>query len=718
MDVENMLEAEDKLNSAILLDGNYFIMDSEQLVSNPFAELQQEAVQQAEQNQGKKNSMTERLTSVKNNVCEKHFLMASSRLEREKTSRLKQLHDHANKLRHQVKLLDLDKQRHQVEIKRRVEPDKDHSYDEAQVCNTEKRLGANIASFYLEKRLKYPVRIRSVSDISLTPTIQRARTSLRQNELIKSSTPYSGGAGEKGDHGHNASRAQTAKSVSSSHRSGQSQTSGPPRSCFRRRDSRSAPLYASSNRHGSGIGSAGGQGNKGSVLPAISSAQRRGGGGIGSKSATGKRGGNSETSHAPAVVKFAFENPLKILASNEESAKLFAQNHAAYYPGATRAVNLHHASNPYGYSDTSDEDDDEDGGALPDRINLRAMFFNKEQGDNVNGAKMGNMSHGHTNFHHGDIGIGNCGVGLTPHQLALLRKAQGPPPRLTKDMMQGELDKINSKVKTFMNSIAHTNAPQQTHTSRKLSSLLEDVSNKINTTTTITITDLSNEKNEDRQPLPKFSSKGTSTGDTLTSENTNPIAINKTEGEQNQRDSKMTNENTDVNKTQIFDPKHKEEQALKYNWRLIRGREQYNKPDNNGVVRSATNVHPEDLVLQALTGIPINNALQNHVPLHSASRALRHTATFKMHKVVERLISERTKYQRHQVDQLKRQMSLDAGQGGMDVAGLLAAEPGDTPGNNGTGTSGNKADQGRLITRKISQVSIGSGGPDRKLTAR
>ena len=87
---------------SVSLTGNYFIMDSEQLVSNPFAELQQEAVQQAEQNQGKRNSMTEKLTSVKNNVCEKHFVMARSRLEREKTSRLKQLHDHANRLRHQV----------------------------------------------------------------------------------------------------------------------------------------------------------------------------------------------------------------------------------------------------------------------------------------------------------------------------------------------------------------------------------------------------------------------------------------------------------------------------------------------------------------------------------------------------------------------------------------------------------------------------------------
>ena len=571
---------------------------------------------------------------------------------------------------------------------------------------------------------------RSVSDISLTPTIQRARTSLRQNELKKSNSVDSAEPGGAGDPCHIASRAHTAKSGSSSHHSSVlSQASGPPRSCFRRRDSRSAPLYANSNRHGSTVGSAGGKGVKG-VLPAISTAQqRRIGGAAGSRSATGKQGGKGETQHAPPVVKFAFENPLKILASNEESAKLFAQNHAAYYPGATRAVNPHHNSNGYNYSDTSDEDEEEDGDSLPDYINLRNMFYNKEQGDNVESAKQGNRSNGEMKLYRGDIGIGNCGVGLTPNQLALLRKAQGPPPRLTTDMMQGELDKINTKVKSFMNSITHNTAPQQSCSSRKLSSLLEDISNKMNTVTSITITDLSDKRAADsQQPLPKFSSKGTTTADTNTeiahkkaislptSKPKSLLDLNK----QNQNEEgNMINDGADGDTTQASNIKQ-DQQAPKYNWRLIRGREQHKPDDIEGVGggTSATNVRPEDLVLQALTGIPIRNALQTHVPLHSASRALRHTATFKMHKVVERLISERTKYQRHQVDQLKRQMSLDAGHGGGEDTELLMGEPRDGLGSNGTGTSGIKADQGRLTTRKISHVSISSVGSDRKLAAR
>lgn len=76
-------------------------MDSEQLVCKPFQDLQLEAVAVAEAQ--KKASMTERMTSVKNNVCENHLLMARSQLHREETQRLKQLHDSSSKLRYEVR---------------------------------------------------------------------------------------------------------------------------------------------------------------------------------------------------------------------------------------------------------------------------------------------------------------------------------------------------------------------------------------------------------------------------------------------------------------------------------------------------------------------------------------------------------------------------------------------------------------------------------------
>ena len=73
-------------------------MDSEQLVCNPFQDLQSEVMSEAQ----KKASLTEKLTSVKNNVCENHFAMKRAQLERNKTQILKQLHDRSSKLRYEV----------------------------------------------------------------------------------------------------------------------------------------------------------------------------------------------------------------------------------------------------------------------------------------------------------------------------------------------------------------------------------------------------------------------------------------------------------------------------------------------------------------------------------------------------------------------------------------------------------------------------------------
>ena len=75
----------------------------------------------------------------------------------------------------QGKLLDLDRQKHTIEVKKRVMPDRDYSYDETQIHNTEKRLGANICSFYLERKMKYPMRLKSVSDISITPLVRQGK---------------------------------------------------------------------------------------------------------------------------------------------------------------------------------------------------------------------------------------------------------------------------------------------------------------------------------------------------------------------------------------------------------------------------------------------------------------------------------------------------------------------------------------------------------------
>lgn len=93
------------------------------------------------------------------------------------------------------------------------------------------------------------------------------------------------------------------------------------------------------------------------------------------------------------------------------------------------------------------------------------------------------------------------------------------------------------------------------------------------------------------------------------------------------------------------------QRKTKYSWRDIP------VPARNGQPEAGFSA--EDLVLQALTGIPIRNVFQTPVPLNSAARAMRHTATYKMRQLVERMIRGRSRYERHLVEQLRHQMALE-----------------------------------------------------------
>jgi hypothetical protein len=64
--------------------------------------------------------------------------------------------------------------------------------------------------------------------------------------------------------------------------------------------------------------------------------------------------------------------------------------------------------------------------------------------------------------------------------------------------------------------------------------------------------------------------------------------------------------------------------AVQDGWKYIKGRTQ------DGSLRGTYTA--EDLVLQLLTGVPLDKSLAG-IPLHSAGRAMRHTPTFKMRKV-------------------------------------------------------------------------------------
>ncbi|XP_059169742.1 uncharacterized protein LOC131951370 isoform X2 [Physella acuta] len=532
MELADVLDSDDKLDSGIQLKGNFFIMDTEQLVSNPFKELQKDAANEAH----KKNSMTERLTSVKNNICENHFVMTKSRLERQKTSRLKQLHDNSNKLRLEVKLLDLDRHRNHVEVKKRTQPDKDYSYDDTLVSKMENRLGANIASMYLDKKLTYPMRLRSVNDIKVTPVIQKARASLKSYRLQKSLDENMTSRSDRG---------QFTKSATSSYTI--------PSSVYRRRSS--APVSTRSE-----------PGQTSTALPDIH---------VHKQQPVIKSRPEQEVR-----VKFAPVTPLK---SSRDSV-------------ITRS-NSYHFDFPKTNLESSDEDDD-----MPEYIDLRAYFFK----DNNEDSNLVSVSRQGTNV-----------------QTSSIRRGQGPTPKLTTDMLQVETEFINSKISDFMQSL------DQRRQRRSSDSDTSEEDEPIN---------IQQQPTAPKFVLRKFAMP-TIKNDQIPPPS-DPIQNSTAETTGNNLTDTADTEN--VAKTENIKPA-----KPKYSWKCIRGRR-----DGSHLGGQS----PEAMVLQALTGVPISNNIHTHVPLRSASRALRHTATFKMHQIVEKLIHERTKYERHQAEEIKKQL--------------------------------------------------------------
>ncbi|KAK0062574.1 hypothetical protein Bpfe_007779 [Biomphalaria pfeifferi] len=561
MDMLDKQNMEEKTDSFIQLQGNYFIMDSEQLVSKPFRELQLEAVNDAH----KKSSMTEKLTTVKNNICEKHFVMAKGRLERQKMTRLKQLHDNANKLRQEVKLFNLDRQRHHVEVKKRLQPDRDYSYDDTVVLNMERRLGANIASGYLDKKLKYPIRLRSINDIRVTPVVKKARECLQQHvtqrtiETTLRASPQ---------------RSHTARSTATSI----------PSALYQRRNSRSAPTTSRPSDQ---------------LQTALPNIQQH-------RSLTSRQEQRPQTK-----VKFSLKNPPEDQLMSRQMTRANIFNSGISLPQTTQ-------NNDFSEEDDPDEDPD-----LPDYIDLRELFHGNVTLRQDNSVQLP-MSASRS--------VNNAAA-------TSARRTPGSPPKLTTDMLQLEMDQINSKINTFIKTLSESRGKVNSDEDSD-DGFMDSISHKLIKFPSNVfqghhkeIINLRNTpgKSSKPDPAPPLTTEDQFTSQLLPSEVT---------------DASLTS------REEVIEPA-KAAQTPRYSWQFIRGHlREREKSDQN----------TEELVLQALTGIPISNSMHTHVPLHTASRALRHTSTFKMHKIVEKLIQERTRYERLQVEELKKQMVAEEAQ--------------------------------------------------------
>ncbi|KAK6191850.1 hypothetical protein SNE40_003436 [Patella caerulea] len=525
-------------------------MDSEQLVSNPFTEMKLEAQTDFQ----KRRSQMEKMTSVRNNVCENNYRLAEDTLEREKSKTMQTIQSDTSKYRFEIKLLELDRRKHDIEIRKRVEPNRSYDYDDSQIDSSSRRLGANITTPYLEKRLVYPVRLRSVTDLSVTPLVAKARQSLKRHKLHSDSDGYSQG-----------SRSQTVKSHSQGLRSHTAKSHASTMSYLR--SARSAPTLSTNHKSPT-------KGVDSTTFPVID------------KDQFSRRHKHSSTrSNHHQHVKFA--------GSESSSTKVNRLERTA------EILNLASAR-----IDSYEASDSEDDFAEYEKVDLKAVLFGKpERCDEHN--KEDSVSE---KSHNQSI------VTDASHHRAL------PHQKLTPELLHLQFEQIQKRVNTFLKDC---DTPRRYEDSDSDDSLDEAVY-------------------ERASRFRKFSKT-------------------MSDGEERGADRCFTGDGNG---------KRKHKKA----WEYIKGHQSDSQLGGT--------YNTQDLVLQRLTGINIGKASKSVIPLNSASRAMRKTPTFKMRQVIERLKANRTRYEEHEINELKRlnESETEAGDGALveDVETETAGEEDDT----------------------------------------
>ncbi|XP_062583025.1 uncharacterized protein LOC134244798 isoform X1 [Saccostrea cucullata] len=542
MTMSEAMLSENSIISPIEQQGNFFIMDSEQLVSNPFQEMQNDAMDSQ-----KKSSLTERLVSVKNNVCEKHFLIKAEKLNKELSHNMKKIHENSSELRYQIKLYDINKRKIDLETKRRMQPKKDFSYDAFQINNSEKRLGVLSDCYYLEKKQKFPIRGRNMNDLNATPTVSRARNMLRQQEKEDR---------EEENSTISALRLSTPGTLSlTSNRT----------SIFQRRGSKSAPA---SKMSASVRGTLNSQDGESAKLPSIDRQK-------------------TKDSHVKFTEHVQTSTPEK---------RVRPHTHG---PRITRRLNAW------------DSDDDDDDFGSTDYINLRQLLFGAEGKTNSNGSS----------------GTPRTLTRESSRSVPNLRRTTGS--KVTQESLRAERRQIDKKINKFFES------------------LNDEIS--------------SEESEEEPEPEPEKEKKVPALAKAAVLLNIfskaapveeNPFLKAKIEREVSKDTGKAElDRSTSSRSTRSNKSATKDENTTKKNlWKFIKTNV------NNGKIHRCNS--PSQIILQQMTHLDLTHNEVSRVPLHSASRALRHTPTFKMRKVVEKLMKSRTKFQQQEVDFLRQQLEM------------------------------------------------------------
>lgn len=550
-------------------------MDTEQVISNPYQDLQSEAV-----DGGKKTSLTERLASVRNNVCEHNLRTATSHLEKERTHSLRNIHMDASSLRYQVKVMDLNKRKYELDMQKRMRPRKDFSYDNRQIANSAKRLGISSEnSFYLDKKLSFPLRGNIVKDHDQKPIIKKARRTLVVNSIRKKHEKT-----ERAQTARTYDRATTAHTVSTTVdvSSPEPSTKEPQKSRTIRGGSKSAPPpKISSNEPQRSSSRLSIIDEVDAKLPSIR---------------VSTAGRHTSKSHVKFDVK-----------SNTHSSQDGLYRSKTFYSGMSKPMRPTRS-----YSEAWDSDSDDDY-IYCEKVDLRALFFGDKSQNSETKSTISSVTTPHTR--------------LSSENLPLRRCSTAKTPKVTEEMMIKEQNEIKTKVNKFLGTMKE----DKVEAKKELPKPVEEkkVEKDINMMSKAAV---------------------------LLSVFSKPIDHSKTWGfvpPKKAVEVKIVEKSPEDEKPKT--PNTGEDNKSKKLWELIRTNVQ-----SGNIKRKYT---ANDLLLQQLTGILVQADKKPKVPIHAASRALRHTPTFKMRRVVEELMRQRTRYEQQEVEKLQKAESL--GEGGM-----------------------------------------------------
>jgi hypothetical protein len=177
MYIDNSIDDFKLFTHCFLSSGNFIIMD---LADEDNADL---IKTDGDKENAHKMSITERMNAVRNNQCEQYLHGITEVIQKNKLEKAKRLEVTANRVRYDYKVIKLDQKKTEIEYRKRKDPTLDTTYDEKIMLHSANYLKYDPSSAsYLDRKLAIPVRVKKRSEM-VTPLIANARKALHEKSV-------------------------------------------------------------------------------------------------------------------------------------------------------------------------------------------------------------------------------------------------------------------------------------------------------------------------------------------------------------------------------------------------------------------------------------------------------------------------------------------------------------------------------------------------------